>query len=134
MKTLQDYIKLAESATEGPWMVSPRSITADDLISLGNDPIDVARNWPDDEWLQWELIGPDSNVGRGDYVGRDCAFIAASRTLGPAMAKALIEAEEYITLAHRALLQDAPTEAKGYVEHALSQIQALNGGEDDKQR
>jgi anti-sigma factor ChrR (cupin superfamily) len=84
------------------------------------------------------------NLAEGDY---ECwrtysKFMAASRTLGPAMAKALIDAEAALrqVLAdkapsyHDCLDNGEPECAWCIASNALRQIQALNGGEDDKQR
>lgn len=81
MTTLEDYIKLADAATEGPWTISRYSnytgwsVSANGRGCIAERWYDVSCPYPDDE------LTANSN------------FIAASRALGPAMAKALIEAE-----------------------------------------
>lgn len=89
MTTLKEYKAMMEGATPAPWSIDPRHISACELIERGVDPFILAAQWPKEEWLQWELNGPDANVGRGDYIGADCAFIAASRNIAPELIRVI---------------------------------------------
>jgi hypothetical protein len=80
MTTLEDYIKLADGATEGPW-----------------------------------------SIKKSEYGD----FIAASRTLGPAMAKALIEAEEKIILALNGVCDVSASEWDGGSDSIPNQSQTI---------
>lgn len=112
--TLQDYIKLADSATDGPWWGGKEGVN-----SSGGMVGDIICNQPD-----WDC---EESLKKWP---QNAQFIAASRTLGPAMAKALIEAGEALKL------EQERTGPECYLATtmALKTIQALNGGEDDKQR
>ena len=91
---IEDYVKLAEEATEGPWSVTRYtnyegwSIHTDNAGCIAERWYDKSCPYPDDE------------------LSANVQFIAASRTLGPAMAKALIEAEECIKALHAAYAAD----------------------------
>lgn len=80
MKTLEDYIKLAESATDGPWDFFEVS---DGIGVTHEETADIAH-----------CDGFYDGIRGKEEERSNAQFIAASRTLGPAMAKALIEAEE----------------------------------------
>lgn len=74
---IEDYIKLAEAASEGEWFASHPSPENDDGSGLCQ--IDDGREHGMFSFCcEWH----------------DGRFIAASRTFGPALAKALLEAEE----------------------------------------
>jgi hypothetical protein len=138
--TLQDYIKLAESATDGPWYCdegtpghikskSPNNRKISD--DVGHATPSVARF---DVWSSFEKL-PDIPEFQ-EYKEKEKhngAFIAASRTLGPQMAKALIEAEEAlkaIVELQKILGKDPNVDLICiYAEKPLATIQALNGGE-----
>lgn len=56
-----------ESRTPGPWKASCR-----DMSYVDGD------EWSRDEFLQWEVEGPDVPRGRGDYYQADALLIAAA--------------------------------------------------------
>jgi hypothetical protein len=146
---IAEYIKLAEAATDGPWydhcqrigsnknpscfvMISqtyglfasePHGVCLEEgesVINLGTENV-----WPENEGKRWPAE-------------ENAKFIAASRTLGPAMAKALIEAEDVLINAEEYFdnIADADIDQDGYVPNkemrllievreALSTIQKL---------
>ncbi|CAB4159316.1 hypothetical protein UFOVP707_77 [uncultured Caudovirales phage] len=69
---------LAAGPTPGPW-----SATCRDMSYV------EGQQWPEDEFLQWEVEGPRPVWGRGDYVQADAKLIAACSPA--AMAELLAE-------------------------------------------
>jgi hypothetical protein len=67
---LDELERLAENATPGPWLATCRH--AD-----GPKDLQGISKWPDDEYLGCEVNGPSYPYGRGEYFGRDAAYIAA---------------------------------------------------------
>lgn len=57
---------LAAGPTPGPWRATCRDMSYVD-----------GQQWPEDEFLQWEVEGPRPVWGRGDYVQADARLIAA---------------------------------------------------------
>lgn len=93
--TLQDYINLAESATDGPWIHKS--------YQSGTETV-LMREWVGPKsaeygtgYLAASIVAFNIDWQKEGHIEEEkfnnAAFIAASRTLGPAMAKALIEAE-----------------------------------------
>lgn len=129
MKTLQDYIKLAESATDGPWESFYEGSGDFALYQISNGKQNIAHSYEKSEDEIATVSGPDSCMFGGQQSEKNAQFIAASRTLGPAMAKALIEAEEALHKAQRCLTIYQQADVALDLNAALSQIRALNGGE-----
>lgn len=75
MNKLDDYIKLAEGVIGDKWIVTDKA----SVLVPGNMTINIVMNG----YTFIETM-------------EQAKFIAASRTIGPAMAKALIEAEEVV--------------------------------------
>jgi hypothetical protein len=48
-------------------------------------------DWSHEQFLQWELDGPEAPAGRGTFYQEDAVFLAA----GPEVAEALIRAVEH---------------------------------------
>lgn len=73
--------RLAQNATPGPRVLTPRSCGCSDAISRGEDPIDVAAAHDGDDWcLGWELEGSTgfAAIRRGDFASKDAALIMAT--------------------------------------------------------
>lgn len=88
---IEDYIKLAEAATDGPWII------ADD-DGRKNIRINMLTEIVPEYSPNKQLVTVSCTAWRDHYATakHNAQFIAASRTLGPALAKALLEAEEVI--------------------------------------
>jgi len=96
----EDYIKLGAGASEGRWFAEGDAIY--------------------DEHEELFVVHDSDNA----------AFIAASRELGPAMAKALIEAEEHIERLIKACDDHGVSETyTTEAERFLTTIQRVKGGE-----
>jgi len=79
---IESDLSLCEKATEGPWVALSRNAG-----NTTNDP------QLDDDFLGWEVDGPEQTYGRGQFHrGHDAAFIAAARTGWPRALVALKEA------------------------------------------
>lgn len=59
----------AAKHTPGPWVASCRSISY------------AGGEWSEDEFLQWEVDGPRTPYGRGNYFQADALLIAAAPEL-----------------------------------------------------
>lgn len=57
------------SHTSGPWKAECRSVCY------------TGGEWPEDEFLQWEVRGPKVPSGRGDFMQADAVLIAAAPDL-----------------------------------------------------
>lgn len=121
---IKKYLELAEKATPGPWTwmfiggpLNPKRIDVSTVGREGSHHIEIRV---EDEFVKTGYFGVD-----------DDKFIAASRTMGPALAKALIRAVENLQ------------EIESYEEHldgmvafsmrqrcteALADIEAILGG------
>jgi hypothetical protein len=69
--------------TPGPWVASCRHIGYE-----GGD-------WPEDEFLQWEVDGPRVPWGRGEFFQADARLIAAA----PELLEALKTARAFMSIA-----------------------------------
>lgn len=56
--------------TPGPWTAYCRSV-----LHVEGQP------WPEDEFLQWEIVGPRVPSGRGEFFEADARLIAAAPEL-----------------------------------------------------
>lgn len=120
MTTLEDFIKLADAATRGPW-------------EAVNHTMDDGEWWigfEHPEWGQCSIAstrwGCDEAQDHGGTIESNAQFIAASRTLGPAMAKALIEAEGALRFViHRDAMW---TDETLPVKQSLATIERLRNG------
>lgn len=70
--TLDELEEIANNATQGTWTCSCRHVSG----PPENDLSGISK-WPDEEWLGCEVQGPKEPPGRGQFVGRDAAFITA---------------------------------------------------------
>jgi len=74
MKLDLDQIeRLALNTSPSEWKCEARHIDAPEA------DLDAVSRWPDDEWLGYHIEGLTLPPGRGDFVGRDAAFIVAVR-------------------------------------------------------
>jgi hypothetical protein len=64
--------QLALVATPGPWTASCRHVSG----PIDGDLLGISK-WPDGEFLGCDVHGPNTDCGRGDYVGRDAAYVAS---------------------------------------------------------
>lgn len=83
-KKIEEYIKLAEAATDGPFVIEQ---------SIG-DRLPILHSPTAERVICQFYYQTGEYVGGFDNLENNMAFLAASRTLGPALAKALLEAEE----------------------------------------
>lgn len=128
---IQDYINLAESATDRPWDISwyRCRMNANDVAYAKKEGNPNAKIG-DIMWRSAKSIGPVSpehDHWSGTSLGcieEDAQFIAESRTLGPAMAKALIEAEGALQYAHS---QMQPFCSDEIVVEALAAYEKIKG-------
>lgn len=70
--------------TPGPWTAKCRHVSYS-----GGD-------WPEDEFLQWEVEGPRVPWGRGDFHQKDAQLMAAAPELLEAL-KGLLEVADFIS-------------------------------------
>lgn len=73
----------ASKRTPGPWRASCRSVAYSD------------GEWPEDEFLQWEVEGPRYPTGRGDFFQADALLIAAAPELLEALQTLLPMLDEW---------------------------------------
>jgi hypothetical protein len=105
---IEDYIKLAEGATEGPWIThggkffhgwqgdvfvfeKGKTVETGKHVVRCMNPLQVEQ---DKRETLSELDVIQKNNETAKAVEANAQFIAASRSIAPAMAKALIEAED----------------------------------------
>ena len=93
---ITDYIKLAESATEGPWII------ADD-DGRKNIRINMLTEIVPEYSPNKQLVTVSCTAWRDHHATakHNAQFIAASRDFAPALAKALLEVEEALVKAKR---------------------------------
>jgi hypothetical protein len=116
---IEDYIKLAEGATEGPYEITEALNDGKPILHAPAAGRVVCQ-------FAYES-GADS-YGAFDNHENNMAFIAASRTLGPAMAKALIEAEEKMTSVSNKLQFMAMAGAGDHAQQELVKMHAILAG------
>lgn len=78
MTNYEELAKLAEAATPGPRLFSPRDIRQENAIRAGAKWQDVAANADPEEFLGWECESGLPTPERGDFTGPDSAFLAAT--------------------------------------------------------
>lgn len=116
---LEDYLKLAEGATDGPWRMTRFDKDVNDHADCGivsDNGCSICRS-------------PRFKTKEQYY--EDFPFIAASRTLGPALARALIEAEEALKGMIEYYDPGIPREPDHIIstsKKALATIQKIKGG------
>ena len=109
---IEDFIKLADGATKGPWWVNRKH--------FGRE-IRVEENRQHNGGLARPIT---RNVNTED----NADFIAASRTLAPALARALLEVEK--ELESVGICVDLET-VHNSIDKALATIQKLKDGNDN---
>ena len=82
---IEDFIKLADGATKGPWIITNEGYDSHGSYKhqIGTNEVTVAYTWAPCDYSP----PPSAMVA-------NCHLIALSRTMAPALAKALLEAEE----------------------------------------
>lgn len=124
---IEDYIKLAEGATEGPWylsVVDMQSATSHSIANIYGVPPQPTEDGRGQTWVHIGAKKPCFDVSPDEQYA-NAELMTVSRTLGPAMAKALIEAEEALKMSSGTGTHSA---TRIVVDQALAAIQRVKEG------
>ena len=106
--TIDELAALVAAATPKPWEAYCRDVRY------------KSGAWPEDEFLQWEINGPSDHTGRGSYMQKDAAAIAARRNHADALIAVALAAKALVT--ETAASYDRECEIYEEIRHALARL------------